>query len=90
MGKDSKMKQMEQIIIKFVNGRFLKIHGVFEGNHENIGNIQIEQLANNRKFSSTFNSKYGDTHGWSLKGVNLLNIELNRGVYMGASNRAIF
>jgi len=47
---DSKMKQMEQIIIKFVNGRFLKIHGVSEGNHENVGVIKLNNLPITRNF----------------------------------------
>jgi hypothetical protein len=72
------MEQLEQKIIKYLNGRLPKIYKVFEGIFENKDNIQVEQLSNNKNFLGGFNSNNRITYGWFPKGVILPKVKLKK------------
>jgi hypothetical protein len=75
---DKKMKELQNSILQTLDGRLPKSNIVTKETHENKGSIHAEQTANNKQYSSGFNSNNGVNYGWGPKGVNFHKVELNK------------
>jgi len=68
---------LKKSILQTLDGRLPKSDNVIEVTHENKCTIHVKQPANNKQFSSGFNSNSGVNYGGDPK-FNFLKIELKK------------